>query len=77
MNKTTGERECNWGSAVNVKDRYIYVTQPTEYRIIVIDLRLREIIEVRDEEGGGSRKRGYLKIIINIVWIKEMKLKSY
>ncbi|PIK40982.1 putative follistatin-related protein 5 [Apostichopus japonicus] len=46
VNKTTGERECNWGSAVTVKNRYIYATQPMEYRILVVDLRLGEIIEV-------------------------------
>lgn len=46
INKTTRKRECNWGSAVNVRNRYVYASQPTENRIIVIDLRLNEIIEV-------------------------------
>lgn len=38
--------ECSWGDAVNVKGRYVYVTQPSQNRIIIIDARLQQIHEV-------------------------------
>ena len=30
---------CIWGSAVNVQERFVYVTQPRENRVLVIDLK--------------------------------------
>lgn len=30
--------ECIWGTATNVKDKFIYVSQPYQSRIVVIDV---------------------------------------
>ena len=30
---------CIWGSAVNVQERFVYVTQPRENRVLVIDVK--------------------------------------
>ena len=35
------EYSCIWGDAVNVRNKYIYVTQPTLNRIIVIEIEDR------------------------------------
>ncbi len=40
------KKGCSWGDAVNVKGRYVYVTQPGQNRIIIIDARLQQIHEV-------------------------------
>ena len=32
---------CVWGDAVNVRNKYIYVTQPTLNRIVVIEIEDR------------------------------------
>ncbi|XP_072165244.1 follistatin-related protein 5-like [Diadema setosum] len=42
----TETRKCVWSDAVSVDDRYIYVTQPFENRVIVLDARAQRIIEV-------------------------------
>ena len=42
----TETRKCEWGDAVSVDDRYIYATQPTQNRVVVIDARSQRIIEV-------------------------------
>lgn len=30
-------KDCNWGPSVNVQNKFIYITQPTENRVVVID----------------------------------------
>lgn len=40
-----GEARCVWGDAINVEDRYIYVTQPTYDRIIVLSVPLLTVVE--------------------------------
>ena len=30
---------CVWGGAINVKDKFVFATQPRENRIVVIDLK--------------------------------------
>ncbi|XP_071808619.1 follistatin-related protein 5-like [Asterias amurensis] len=42
----SGDTACSWGDAVNVNNQYIYVTQPMNNRIIMIDIRTQQIIEV-------------------------------
>jgi hypothetical protein len=32
---------CSWGTAVNVKNQYIYISQPTLHRVIVIEITER------------------------------------
>jgi len=36
-----GEKPCSWGSAVNVRNRFIYVSQPLLNRVIVIEIQKR------------------------------------
>ena len=31
-------RPCSWGAAVNVRDAYVYATQPAENRVVVVDV---------------------------------------
>ncbi len=35
------DEECSWGQAVNVKNKYIYITQPKLNRVVVIDIQDR------------------------------------
>ncbi|XP_022111541.1 follistatin-related protein 5-like [Acanthaster planci] len=42
----TGEIACSWGQAINVLNQFLYVTQPNNNRIIVVDIRTQLIIEV-------------------------------
>ena len=30
---------CIWGEAINVQDKFVYVTQPRENRVVVIDVK--------------------------------------
>lgn len=41
------DKRCIWGEALNVEDRYIYVTQPYLDRIIVISVPMLAVVEVR------------------------------
>lgn len=43
-----GEHEgnCSWGGAVNVKDVFVYVSQPELNRVLVVSLRDKDVIEV-------------------------------
>ena len=34
-------KTCVWGSAVNIKNQYIYITQPTLNRVVVIEITER------------------------------------
>jgi hypothetical protein len=48
---TQGEGPCSWGEAVNVRDTFVYISQPSLNRVIVIELRDRgNPVEV---SGGG------------------------
>lgn len=41
-----GVQRCVWSSAVNVKDKFIYVTQPTLDRVLVVDITSQKAIQV-------------------------------
>ncbi|KAL9836133.1 follistatin-related protein 4 isoform 2-T3 [Geothlypis trichas] len=36
---------CLWASAVNVRDKYIYVTQPKQNRVMIIDIQTQKAIQ--------------------------------
>ncbi|XP_035282386.1 follistatin-related protein 5 isoform X3 [Anguilla anguilla] len=46
--KSEGEadQKCVWASAVNVKDKYIYVAQPTLNRVLVVDVQSQKAVQV-------------------------------
>uniref|UniRef100_F6YQM8 Follistatin-related protein 5 n=1 Tax=Ciona intestinalis TaxID=7719 RepID=F6YQM8_CIOIN len=46
MSLDDGVRHCNWSSAVVVGSRFVYVAQPRENRVVVVDLRLQRVVEV-------------------------------
>ncbi|XP_042311858.1 follistatin-related protein 4 isoform X3 [Sceloporus undulatus] len=39
---------CLWASAVNVRDKYIYVTQPKWNRIMILDIQTQKVIQSMD-----------------------------
>ncbi|XP_036407151.1 follistatin-related protein 5-like isoform X2 [Megalops cyprinoides] len=39
------EQKCTWTSAVNVKDKYIYVTQPTLNRVLIVDVQTQKAVQ--------------------------------
>uniref|UniRef100_A0A8C9SRB5 Follistatin-like 5 n=1 Tax=Scleropages formosus TaxID=113540 RepID=A0A8C9SRB5_SCLFO len=39
-------QKCVWASAVNVKDKYIYVTQPTLNRVLIVDVQSQKAVQV-------------------------------
>ncbi|XP_023791849.1 follistatin-related protein 4 isoform X1 [Cyanistes caeruleus] len=41
-------QSCLWASAVNVRDKYIYVTQPKQNRVIIIDIQTQKAIQSLD-----------------------------
>ncbi|XP_019620183.1 PREDICTED: follistatin-related protein 5-like [Branchiostoma belcheri] len=41
-----GNQVCSWGSAVNVLDTYIYVSQPQENRVLVLETRTQQVVQV-------------------------------
>ncbi|NXD39522.1 FSTL4 protein, partial [Copsychus sechellarum] len=41
-------QSCLWASAVNVRDKYIYVTQPKQNRVMIIDIETQKAIQVLD-----------------------------
>lgn len=41
-----GTQSCLWASAVNVRDKYIYVTQPKQNRVMIIDIQTQKAIQV-------------------------------
>ncbi|XP_030641167.1 follistatin-related protein 5, partial [Chanos chanos] len=43
--KGEAEQKCTWASAVNVKDRFIYATQPKLNRILIIDIQSQKAIQ--------------------------------
>ncbi|XP_008012602.3 follistatin-related protein 4 isoform X1 [Chlorocebus sabaeus] len=36
---------CQWASAVNVRNRYIYVAQPALSRVLVVDIRAQKVLQ--------------------------------
>uniref|UniRef100_H3BFB0 Follistatin like 4 n=1 Tax=Latimeria chalumnae TaxID=7897 RepID=H3BFB0_LATCH len=36
---------CIWASAVNVRDKYIYVTQPSQNRVLTIDIQTQKVMQ--------------------------------
>ncbi|KFO26602.1 Follistatin-related protein 4 [Fukomys damarensis] len=38
-------QRCQWASAVNVRNRYIYVAQPALSRILVVDVQAQEVLQ--------------------------------
>lgn len=37
---------CSWGRAINVADRYVYVSQPTRGRVLVISRVQMVVVDV-------------------------------
>ncbi|KAJ7426955.1 Follistatin-related protein 4 [Willisornis vidua] len=48
--KVEGEdtQSCLWASAVNVRDKYIYVSQPKQNRVLIIDIQTQKAIQSLD-----------------------------
>ncbi|XP_004868630.1 follistatin-related protein 5 isoform X2 [Heterocephalus glaber] len=40
-----GQQRCVWASAVNVKDKFIYVAQPTLHRVLVVDVQAQKVVQ--------------------------------
>ncbi|XP_035989918.1 follistatin-related protein 4-like [Fundulus heteroclitus] len=38
-------QRCVWSSAVNVRDKYIYVTQPLQSRLLVVDIQAQKVVQ--------------------------------
>ncbi|XP_024126009.1 follistatin-related protein 5 [Oryzias melastigma] len=38
-------QKCVWSSAVNIKDKFIYVTQPTLDRVLVVDIQSQKAVQ--------------------------------
>ncbi|XP_069725484.1 follistatin-related protein 4 isoform X3 [Phaenicophaeus curvirostris] len=43
-----GTQSCLWASAVNVRDKYIYVTQPKQNRVMIIDIQTQKALQTLD-----------------------------
>ncbi|XP_034267330.1 follistatin-related protein 5 isoform X4 [Pantherophis guttatus] len=45
--KTDGDevQQCVWASAANVKDKFIYVTQPTLDRVLIVDVQSQKVVQ--------------------------------
>ncbi|XP_034635143.1 follistatin-related protein 4 isoform X1 [Trachemys scripta elegans] len=41
-------QSCLWASAVNVRDKYIYVTQPKQNRLMIIDIQTQKVMQSVD-----------------------------
>lgn len=41
-----GTQSCLWASAVNVRDKYIYATQPKQNRVLIIDIQSQKAVQV-------------------------------
>ncbi|XP_075457297.1 follistatin-related protein 4 [Ascaphus truei] len=37
------DQSCMWASATNVRDKYIYVTQPKQNRVLIIDIQMQKV----------------------------------
>uniref|UniRef100_A0A3B5LBG4 Follistatin like 4 n=1 Tax=Xiphophorus couchianus TaxID=32473 RepID=A0A3B5LBG4_9TELE len=40
-------QRCVWSSAVNVREKYVYVTQPLQSRLLVVDIQAQKVVQVR------------------------------
>lgn len=38
-------QRCVWSSAVNIRDKYIYVTQPLQSRLLVVDIQAQRVVQ--------------------------------
>lgn len=45
-------QHCVWSSAVNIRDKYIYATQPLLSRLLVVDIQAQKVVQV----GGAGRQ---------------------
>ncbi|NWU89145.1 FSTL4 protein, partial [Upupa epops] len=43
-----GAQSCLWASAVNVRDKYIYATQPKQSRVVIIDIQTQKAVQSLD-----------------------------
>ncbi|XP_030429032.1 follistatin-related protein 4 isoform X3 [Gopherus evgoodei] len=41
-------QSCLWASAVNVRDKYIYVTQPKQNRLMIMDIQTQKVMQSMD-----------------------------
>ncbi|XP_030069214.1 follistatin-related protein 4 isoform X2 [Microcaecilia unicolor] len=41
-------QSCLWASAVNVRDKYIYVTQPKQNRVLIVDIQTQKVKQSLD-----------------------------
>lgn len=54
-------QRCVWSSAVNVRDKYIYVTQPLLSRLLVVDIQAQKVVQVGGAKQQNARKPVKLK----------------
>lgn len=40
------DQKCVWASAVNVKDKFIYASQPLLNRVLIIDIQTQKAVQV-------------------------------
>ncbi|GAB0188701.1 follistatin-related protein 5 [Grus japonensis] len=45
-------QRCVWATAVNVKDKFIYVTQPTLDRVLIVDVQSQKVVQVITQASG-------------------------
>ena len=45
------EQKCVWSSAVNVKDKFIYATQPLLNRVLIVDIQSQKAVQVSPQKG--------------------------
>uniref|UniRef100_A0A672JJX5 Follistatin-like 4 n=1 Tax=Salarias fasciatus TaxID=181472 RepID=A0A672JJX5_SALFA len=38
-------QHCVWSSAVNIRDKYIYVSQPLQSRLLVVDIQAQKVVQ--------------------------------
>ncbi|KAM8897359.1 follistatin-related protein 4 [Spinachia spinachia] len=38
-------QHCVWSSAVNVRDKYVYVSQPLQSRLLVVDIQAQKVVQ--------------------------------
>ncbi|XP_043076746.1 LOW QUALITY PROTEIN: follistatin-related protein 4 [Puntigrus tetrazona] len=43
-------RECVWASAVSVRDKYVYVSQPLQNRLLLIDTQAQRVMQAVDTD---------------------------
>ncbi|MGH0127541.1 UNVERIFIED_CONTAM: hypothetical protein FKN15_041348 [Acipenser sinensis] len=39
-------QHCDWASAVNVREKYIYATQPVQNRVLIVDTQAQKVVQV-------------------------------